>query len=309
MSIHLPVLLDQVITHLRVTDGGMRVLDATFGGGGHTGSILEAASDNSVVALDADPAAATRAEGIARKFPDRFTFISCNFSDFAARVSGQFDAILFDLGLSSFQFDTPERGFSFRFDAPADMRLDPRVGIPASDFLERASREEMVRAIRNFGEEPRWRAVVDALINARGTGKLSRTASLAELISAVVGTPKGRPSRIHPATRSFQGIRIAVNGELDVLESVLPDAFAALTPGGRLAVISFHSLEDRMVKRFFRRMAGRAEHARDTVPQDFRKVYATEVTRRPVIPSDEETRSNPRSRSAKLRVLEKLKAA
>jgi len=304
---HVPVLCDEVLAALEVSAGGRRVLDGTFGGGGHTRAILEAASDNTVVAFDTDPEAEARAAALAAVFPDRFTFHGINFEQLAEVVSGPFDAMLFDLGLSSYHFDTPERGFSFRFDAPADMRLDPRQGQPASVFLETAAREDLVRAIRDYGEEPRWRLAVETILKARGTGRLQRTGSLAALFEEVLRVPPGRArgSHLHPATRAFQGIRIAVNRELEVLETLLPAAFEALSEGGRLAVISFHSLEDRIVKRFFRRLSGRPETRLDRVPQDFRSVSGRELSRRPITPSEEEIARNPRARSAKLRVFEK----
>lgn len=310
MSGHVSVLRDEVLDALEAASGGRRLLDGTFGGGGHTRAFLDAAADNAVVALDTDPEAAVRADALKAEFPDRFTFFATNFEDLAEHVSGTFDSALFDLGLSSYQFDTAERGFSFRFDAPADMRLNPEVGKPASVFLETAERHELVRAIRDYGEETRWRAVVDAILRARGSGQLQRTLSLAALIAEVIPPVrgKGRRSPIHPATRAFQGIRIAVNRELEVLEAMLPAAFAALAVGGRLAVISFHSLEDRIVKRFFRELAGRPVDRFDARPQDHRTVRGRELTSRPVTPSTDELEANPRSRSAKLRVFEKSAA-
>lgn len=304
---HVPVLCDEVLDALRIAGGGRRVLDGTFGGGGHTRAILQAAATNEVVALDADPEAAARAEEVARAFPGRFTFHSTNFEHLAEVVEGPFDGMLFDLGLSSFHFDTPERGFSFRFDAPLDMRLNPEEGEPASVFLETASRGDLVRAVRNYGEEPRWRAAVDAILAARGSGKLQRTLSFAELLDAVLRVPtgRGRTPRLHPATRVFQGVRIAVNRELEALETLLPAAFDALAVGGRLAVISFHSLEDRIVKRYFRYLSGRPGHRHDPLPQDLRAVYGRELSRRPITPSEAEIGQNPRARSAKLRVFEK----
>lgn len=304
---HVPVLRDEVLAALEVSAGGRRVLDGTFGGGGHTRAILEAAPDNEVVALDTDPEAEARAAAVAEAFPGRFSFHGVNFEKLAEVVSGPFNGMLFDLGLSSYHYDTPERGFSFRHDAPADMRLNPREGRPASDFLETADREDLVRAIRNYGEEPRWRVAVEAILKARGTGRLQRTGTLAALLEEVLRLPpgRGRVSHLHPATRAFQGIRIAVNRELEVLETLLPAAFDALGEGGRLAVISFHSLEDRIVKRFFRRLSGRPEHRRDRLPQDFREVSGRELSSRPITPSEEEIARNPRSRSAKMRVFEK----
>ena len=253
---------------------GAKLLDGTFGGGGHTRAVLSAAEGVTVVATDRDPAAAPRAEKVKAEFGDRFRFYAMNFGDLAELEEEGFDGILFDFGLSSFQLDTAERGFSFREDAPVDMRMNPNAGISAAEFLETADEEALVRAVRNYGEEKRWRRVVQSIIDARGTGRLQRTQSLAELVTDAVGpTPRGRKA-VHPATRTFQGIRVEVNDELSAIERGLPAAFDRLLPGGVLAAISFHSLEDRIVKRFCRKMAGRPEHAGDTRTQDERVVQA-----------------------------------
>jgi 16S rRNA (cytosine1402-N4)-methyltransferase len=283
-------------------------LDATFGGGGHTRALLEADDRNVVVALDCDPEAIERGRRLQEAFPGRLTLHHMNFEDLGQLEEDGFIGILFDFGVSSYHFDEARRGFSFREDGPLDMRLNPETGISASAFLETASHQELVEAVRNFGEEPRWRKVVAAIEAARGTGQLERTLPFAELVEKVLGGR--RPGdRIHPATRTFQGIRIAVNRELAVIEAALPAAFAKLCLGGRIAAISFHSLEDRIVKRFFRRMAGRPEHGRDSRPSQFRVRQAGLVTRKPVVADEEEMARNPRARSAKLRVLEKERKA
>lgn len=302
---HIPVLAAEVLEQLQASVGSRRLLDATFGGGGHSRAWLEAAAGNTVHALDADPEAAPRAERLRTDFSDRFTFAPGNFEDLGELTAGEFDAILFDLGLSSFHFDTPERGFAFRHDGPLDMRLDPREGCSAHTFLERADHFELVRAIRDYGEEPRWRRIVDVIERARGTDALRRTVAFAELIENALGPAARRKSKIHPATRTFQGVRIAVNRELEVIERALPQAFSRLRVGGRLAVISFHSLEDRIAKRYFRHLAGRPESSRDNRPADERPVYGRELTRRPLVPGEAECTANPRARSAKLRVIEK----
>lgn len=302
---HIPVLLRETLELLSPC-AGAKLLDGTFGGGGHTRALLSAAEGVTVVATDRDPAAAPRAEAVKAEFGDRFRFYAMNFGDLAELEEEGFDGILFDFGLSSFQLDTAERGFSFREDALVDMRMNPNAGISAAEFLETADEEALVRAVRNYGEEKRWRRVVQSIIDARGTGRLQRTQSLAELITDAVGpTPRGRKA-VHPATRTFQGIRVEVNDELSAIERGLPAAFDRLLPGGVLAAISFHSLEDRIVKRFCRKMAGRPEHAGDTRTQDERVVQAKMISTRPISPADDEININPRSRSARMRTLRKL---
>jgi 16S rRNA (cytosine1402-N4)-methyltransferase len=302
---HQPVLLREVLGFLSPVPGG-RYLDCTFGGGGHTRAILEAEAGVEVVALDRDPDAISRADALLSAFPGQFTLKLLNFADLASVAGGGFDGVLFDFGLSSFQIDDPERGFSFRSDGPADMRMDRRSGVPAAQWLETATEEMLVGAIRDLGEEPHWRRVVRALLDARRTGALARTGSLAEVISQAIPARDRHSSRIHPATRSFQGLRIALNNEIGAIQVALHAAFEALRPSGVLCAISFHSLEDRPVKQFFRRMCGQPESADDATPQDLRTRRAEALTGRPVVPSDEEIATNPRSRSAKLRAIRRL---
>ena len=303
---HVPVLLDECMAFLEPSKGG-DFADLTFGGGGHSRAILNANSSNSLLAMDCDPDAAVRSIEFKEEFPQRFRFEDASFLNLD-RVSSEdeFDGILMDLGISSFQLMEPEKGFSFRLDAPIDMRLDPRTGQSAAEFLESASPESLVRAVREYGEERRWSRVVNAIIDARGTGVLGRTMSAADLVASAVDGHRSR-QRIHPATKTFQGIRIAINGELESLALTLPKAFRGLKPGGVLAVISFHSLEDRIVKRFMRKMAGRPEHKEDSRLLDERTSYGELLKSKAIFPTKEEVTDNPRSRSARLRVIKKLR--
>ena len=304
---HEPVLLEEILRMLHPQPGG-RYLDATFGGGGHARALLEAAPETTLHAVDRDPAAVRRAQALRDAFGERFAFFHGNFEALdQVAPPGLYDGILFDLGVSSYQLDDVERGFSFRHDGPLDMRMNPDLDRTAADWLREVTREELVTAVRDFGEEREWRRVVEAILRARDSDGLRTTGDLVRVVeSAKTRGPRKRPPSLHPATLTFQGIRIAVNDELGAIRRALPEAFARLAPGGVLAVISFHSLEDRLVKRFFRRLCGQPEHAADSVPQQLRTREAEPLTRRPLVPSDREIHRNPRSRSSKLRAVKKL---
>ena len=289
-----------------------RYLDGTFGGGGHTRALLESsAPDGVVLALDADPAAIDRAfalqqdPGIAR----RLIPVRANFADLAlvARERGlaPLDGILLDLGLSSFQLDQPERGFAFRHEGPLDMRFDPEQGVPASDLVNTLPERELADLIWRYGEEPGSRRIARAVVRERERAAIKTTTRLAEIVASALGGRRGRD--IHPATRTFQALRIATNEELAVLEAALAGALDVLAPGGRLAVIAFHSLEDRIVKRFVER-----ESAGCICPPEVpicvcgHRPRLRKLTRRAVRPDAAEMDANPRARSAVLRVAERL---
>ena len=296
---HKPVLLDETVKILSPEDG-KTYLDCTFGGGGHTRKILESANCK-VVAIDRDPAAAVRAEKVAADYPERFEFHALDFSDLDKLPAQTFAGVLFDFGVSSFQLDTAERGFSFMREGPLDMRMDTLHGMTALEYVESASEFELAQVLREYGEEPRFRKVARAIVEARNAGKIATTTDLANAIAAAAPSHE----RIHPATRAFQAIRIKVNDELGQIEHALPKAFDALENGGILAAISFHSLEDRIVKKFFKKMAGRPESRFDTSYVQDRTKLAELITRKPIVPTDEEIAENPRSRSSKLRAIRK----
>jgi 16S rRNA (cytosine1402-N4)-methyltransferase len=295
---HLPVLVEEVLQFLDCRPDRIYI-DATVGSGGHARRILEKSSPTGrLIGLDWDAAAIARAQKTLAPFGDRFRLVQGNFRDLKEVLESlsipAVDGILADLGLSSEQLEDPERGFSFRGDAPLDMRMDLRRRVTARDLIQRFSGEEMARILREFGEE-RWaNRITKAIIRQRRIRALRTTGELVEVIRQSI---PAYPSRIHPATRTFQALRIAVNEELDNLENFLKRCPSLLNPGGRVGIISFHSLEDRIVKSYFQQWAKR-EKGR-TAP--FRM-----LTRKPLVPSAEEVRSNPRARSAKLRVIEKI---
>lgn len=299
---HVPVLKNEIVEAFNGLSGF--VLDCTFGGGGHSRALLSANNNISVVALDVDADAEIRAAELEKDFYGRFSFYRSNYSDLD-RFGNSFCGILFDLGLSSFQLDTAQRGFSFRLDGPIDMRMANDFGISAREFILTATEEDLIVAIRDFGEEKQWRLVVKRIIEARGTDILAGTMSFAKFLEGVLGRFYFN-QKIHPATRVFQGIRMFVNSELTHIELAIVKAFNALTVGGVLAIISFHSLEDRIVKRFFNEKAGRSIDKNDFIPRQFKSVFAELLTTKPVRPNEDEIAANPRSRSAKLRILKKI---
>lgn len=304
-SQHVPVLLESSMEYLKPENGGV-FLDGTFGGGGHTRAMLDSSPEVCVVAIDQDPEAEERAVALKEIYGDRFDFYSMNFADIGELKERSFDGILFDFGLSSFQLDEGSRGFSFRFDAPLDMRMNNREGITASAFLESSSEGDLIRAVRDYGEERSWRKVVAAIMGARGKGILERTQSFAELVESVIPRRAGFKDRIHPATRTFQGVRIAINKELESIEAGLEEGFRRLKVNGVMVAISFHSLEDRIVKRFFRKLSGRPEHRKDARLQEEREVLGAMIETKAVKASEEEIRANARSRSARMRGIKKL---
>jgi len=305
---HEPVLLSAALTFLAPRDGG-RYIDATFGGGGHSRAILEAsAPGGQVLAIDADPVAVARARALAERYPGRLLPCHGNFRDLARLAQSHgfvpVDGILFDLGLSSDQLADPARGFSFQLAGPLDMRFDPTSGQPAAVIVNTWSAEELAELFWQYGEEPRAWAIARAIVAERARQPIETTTQLAALVERVAG---GRRERIHPATRVFQALRIAVNQELEVLAAGLAQAVETLRPGGRLVVIAFHSLEDRLVKQFFRREAASCLCPPGTpVCVCGHRPRLRLLTPRPVRPSAEEIARNPRSRSARLRAAERI---
>jgi 16S rRNA (cytosine1402-N4)-methyltransferase len=306
MGLHRPVLLREVLEALRPRAGGVYV-DCTFGRGGHAGALLEQVGPGGrVIGLDRDPEAAAAARRWAQADP-RLIARTASFSALAREaealgVAGAVDGVLFDLGVSSPQLDAPERGFSFLRDGPLDMRMDPTAGPSAAEWVNAAAQAEIARVLRDYGEEPEAGRIAAAIVRAR---PLSTTRELAETVERAL--PRGvRDRDRHPATLTFQAIRIFLNRELEELESALPQCLEVLRPGGRLAVISFHSLEDRRVKRFIR------DQARgDPFPRDLPVAASALHPRlrpvgRAVHAGEEEVAANPRARSAVLRVAETL---
>jgi 16S rRNA (cytosine1402-N4)-methyltransferase len=285
---HLPVLLGPALDYLAIRPDGI-YLDATFGAGGHSRAILNRLRTGRLISIDADPKAAERA----REIDDsRFIFVQANFSQLRRvlneRAIALVDGVLFDLGVSSMQLDDATRGFSFSRNAPLDMRMNPYEGRNAYDILTTASERELADIFLYYGEERAARKIASTIVRRRESGRLpATTAEFAQMIAGIVRRP-GRRERVHPATRVFQALRIAVNDELGALREGLSGAIASLRGAGRVVVISFHSLEDRIVKQTFR----------DDERLDV-------LTKKPVVPGRDESSENPRSRSAKMRAAQR----
>ncbi|HJP94216.1 MAG TPA: 16S rRNA (cytosine(1402)-N(4))-methyltransferase RsmH [Pyrinomonadaceae bacterium] len=303
---HRPVLLEETLKFLAPERGGL-FIDCTVGLGGHSEAILKSSSDTCVLGMDLDPAALAYSRQRLASFGERFRAVHANFRAIAQvlQEANERDpnGILVDLGVSSLQFDSPERGFSFRFDAPLDMRMDPTSGPTAADLLQQLPEAEIARIIFEYGEERHSRRIARRIVERREQGKpITTTAELVELVGG-----RHKRDQIHPATRTFQALRIAVNHELEGLGEFVETAVDLLIPGGRFVGISFHSLEDRILKRELRRLSGHCQcPPRLPVCSCGARKAVEALTPRPVIPGAREVEENPRARSAKLRACRKL---
>jgi 16S rRNA (cytosine1402-N4)-methyltransferase len=307
---HYPVLYNEIIHALRPVDGGLYV-DGTVGAGGHAWGILQASSPGGrLLGLDLDPKALEISSERLAAFGARAVLIQASYTTLFSQLQrlgwSAVDGILLDFGVSSMQLDNPERGFSFQHEAPLDMRFDPTSDLTAAVLVNETPESELANILFRYGEERQARKIARAIVQAR---PLATTTELARVVAQAVGVKsgRGRQGRIDPATLTFQALRIAANRELETVEAVLPAAVESLKPGGRMALISFHSLEDRIVKQFLRR------ESQDCVcPPRVpfctcgHKATLREITRRPIQPGEEEINRNPRARSARLRVAEKL---
>ena len=305
---HRPVLLQETLKFLAPERGGLFV-DCTVGLGGHSEAILKSSSDTRVLGMDLDTAALEYTRERLAPFGERFRAFQTNFRAIASVLQQANErepsGVLVDLGVSSLQFDSPERGFSFRFDAPLDMRMDPATGATAADLLQQLPESEIARIIFEFGEERHSRRIARRIVERREQGEpITTTHELADLVRSAVG---GQRHQIHPATRTFQALRIAVNHELEGLGEFVETAVDLLKDDGRFVGISFHSLEDRILKRELRRLSGQCEcPPRLPVCECGARKVVEVLTRRPLAPSEREVEENPRARSAKLRAARKL---
>jgi 16S rRNA (cytosine1402-N4)-methyltransferase len=301
---HQPVLLAEVL-RLLVPQPGKLIVDGTLGGGGHAEALLRAGAQ--VIGIDQDADALAHATKRLSGFGEAFRFVRANFSQVQAVLDelgvSALDGALLDIGVSSWQLDAAERGFSFQKDGPLDMRMDQRAGVTAADLVNEADESELLRIFRTYGEEPAARRVAAQIVRERARLKYETTFDLVRVIEMVLP----RRGKTHPATRVFQALRIAVNRELDVLESALESFTPLLAPGGRLAVITFHSLEDRIVKHFFKaRSVAFLDRPEWPEPRPNPDYFFKLITPHPVIAGEEEQQQNPRARSAKLRVVERI---
>ncbi len=308
-TFHTPVMLGEVVDWLAPRPGG-RVVDGTLGGGGHARAIAERlAPGGALVGLDQDPDALEQAGRALTDLPGGVSvrLVRANFADLRAVLDEEgipaVDGVLLDLGVSSYQLDTPQRGFAFRYNGPLDMRMDPGSAETAADLLGRLSEGQIARLLFDYGEEPRARRIAAEIVRRRADRPLATTEDLVDAVRGAMPF-RTRPGEIHPATRTFQALRIAVNRELEVLSAALRQAAQALAPGGRLVVIAYHSLEDRIVKTTMAELAGK--RVETDLPQAAPPAPILNVlTKKPRTASPDEVRANPRARSAKLRAAER----
>ncbi len=306
---HVSVLLDETVSSLNIRPDGIYV-DGTLGGGGHAYEVCSRLGENGrLIGIDQDEFAIGRATERLKPFEDRVTIVRDNYVNIRSVLQGlgigKVDGIYLDLGVSSFQFDDAERGFSYRTDAPLDMRMDKREKQTARDIVNEYSEKELFRMIRDYGEDPFAQNIAKHIVKARSEKPIETTFELVEIIKGAIPA-KIRAKKGHPAKQTFQAIRIELNHELDVLRDSLDTMIDLLSPGGRLSIITFHSLEDRIVKNHFRTVENPC-----ICPPEFpvcvcgRKSRGHVITRKPILPTEEEMENNPRSKSAKLRVFEK----